>query len=146
MFLKDYYNEIHSGHVNEKDPRAYMIPYEDPGKAENGDRESSAYFTLLSGRAWKFKYFETVHQIQEEHVSESIDCSAWDNICVPGTWQTSGYDEAMYFTSPYTFLYNPPCTPEKNPTGVYIHDFECSIKERKTYELVFEGFDSALYV
>ena len=28
MFLANYFNDIHSGHVNEKDPRAYMIPYE----------------------------------------------------------------------------------------------------------------------
>lgn len=146
MFLADYYNDIHSGHVNEKAPRAYMIPYENITKAEDGCREKSEYLTLLSGREWKFKYFETLHQVKEEHVSESADCSSWDNIYVPGTWQTSGYDEAMYFTSPYTFLYNPPYTPEKNPTGVYVHDFEYSIKDNKTYEMIFEGFDSALYL
>ena len=52
----------------------------------------------------------------------------------------------MYFTSPYIHLFNPPYTPEKYPTGVYVHDFEYSLKDDKTYELVFEGFDSALYV
>lgn len=146
MFLADYYNDIYAGHVNEKAPRAYMIPYENMQKAEEGCREKSGCFTLLSGREWKFKYLETLHQVNEEHVSESLDCSGWDNIYVPGTWQTSGYDEAMYFTSPYIHLYNPPYTPEKNPTGVYVHDFEYNVKENKTYEMVFEGFDSALYL
>lgn len=146
MFLADYYNNIHSGHINEKAPRAYMIPYENFNKAEKACRENSDYFTLLSGKEWKFKYFETMQMVKEEHISATYDCSGWDNMYVPGMWQTNGYDQAMYFTSPYIHLFNPPYTPEKNPTGVYVHDFEYSLKDDKTYELVFEGFDSALYV
>ncbi|MBQ5674271.1 MAG: glycoside hydrolase family 2, partial [Lachnospiraceae bacterium] len=95
MFLADYYNNIHSGHINEKAPRAYMIPYENFNKAEKACRENSDYFTLLSGKEWKFKYFETMQMVKEEHISATYDCSGWDNMYVPGMWQTNGYDQAM---------------------------------------------------
>ncbi len=146
MFLANYYNDIHSGHINEKSPRAYMIPYENMEKASVNKREDSAFYTLLSGENWKFKYFETMHQIKEEYVDENYDCSEWETTYVPGMWQLNGYDSAMYLTSPYIHMYNPPYTPEKNPAAVYVCDFEYSLKDDKKYELVFEGFDSALYV
>lgn len=146
MFLKRYFEDIHSGHINEKNPRAYMIPYESLDKAKEGCRENSKFFTLLSGKEWKFKYLETVHLVDEKMIAEYADCSDWDNMYVPGMWQTNGYDQAMYLTSPFIHMYNPPYTPEKNPAGVYVHDFEYSIKDGKTYEMVFEGFDSALYL
>ena len=146
MFLTNYYDDINSGHVNEKNPRAYIIPYENLKKAEKGCRENSEYFTLLSGKKWKFKYLETAHLVTEKMTEEYADYSDWDDMFVPGMWQVNGYDQAMYFTSPYIHMFNPPYTPEKNPAGVYVHDFEYSIKDGKTYEMVFEGFDSALYL
>lgn len=146
MFLKEYYKDIQALHVGTKAARSYLIPYETPKKASENRRESSAYLTLLSGCDWKFKYYSTVQDVTEEILQEDFDVSGLDSIPVPGTWQTSGYDQAQYLTSPYPFLYHPPHVPEQNPAGVYIRDFYFSTEKDKTCELVFEGVDSCFYL
>lgn len=146
MFLNKYYEDINALHIGEKEARAYYIPYSSESKARENVRENSERFTLLSSDTWKFGFFDTPEMVEEAMTKKDFDASNWDNITVPGTWQTSGYDSAVYMTSPYVFMYNPPFVPQKNPTGVYIRDFEYQKVESKKYELVFEGVDSCLYL
>ena len=146
MLQKAFHKDIHALHIGEKPPRAYMIPYDSYEAAASMCREESAYFTLLSGCDWQFQYFDSFQDIPEDMLKAGYDCSGFDTIRVPGTWQTSGYDMAQYLTSPYPFLYNPPYVPEKNPAGVYIREFDYEPHAGKNYELVLEGVDSCFYL
>lgn len=131
--------EIH--HVGDMQPAAYLIP----NRAAAQPREESPRFQLLSG-SWAFQYYPTVEALDWDSVVTPEDTTGWDRIAVPGCWQTQGYDQAQYLTSPYPFLFDPPHVPPQNPAGVYAHSFDCDCKPGQRVQLVFEGADSCLTV
>ncbi len=137
MKIENYYNDPKIIRINAKPPRAYYIPFESEEKAKAGIREKSEKFFTLNGN-WNFEYFESVQMIDDEPLKNTIP--------VPGMWQTNGFDNACYVTSPYPFIFSPPYPPKKNPAGAYKREFEFNKAENKKYEIVFEGVDSCLYL
>lgn len=128
---------------NELPYRSYFIPFESREKIAR-EREKSACFFPLSGK-WRFKYAGSAYDMQD-FVTEGADLSDFETVTVPEMWQLHGKDCLQYQTSPYTFIYNPPLPPEKNPCAAYVKDFHISKKEDKNYELHFEGKDSCIYL
>lgn len=129
--------------VNELDDRAYFIPFASADEIDF-DRTKSSYFHLLDGE-WNFLYKDSISKA-DRFFEEGFDYSHFDKIPVPSCQQCLGYGNAQYQSSPYTFIFDPPNVPQKNPVGEYIREFEIEKCEDKNYELHFEGVDSSFYV
>ena len=142
MAIPHYWNEPEVISVNTKKPKSYFIPFDKSDEACTR-REDSSRFTLLND-TWRFRYYETVQDLEDDFCN--LTDLSWDEISVPGMWQTNGYDVAAYVSSPYPFMFDPPYVPERNPLGLYSYTFDFVRKENKEYDIVFEGVDSCLYL
>ena len=132
-------------HVNCENPHSYFIPYENDLKAAKNRRGDSKYYKSLNG-TWKFKYYESVCDVEDEFYSDSFSPDDWDNIAVPSNWQMYGYDKPQYTNINYPFPFDPPYVPNNNPSGLYIRDFYMECIDNREHTLVFEGVDSCFYV
>lgn len=122
--------------VNEIEPRAYFIPFEEEAKTKE-ERSHSSYFHMLNG-TWKFWYCSSLYDMEDFYETD-YDLSSFSEITVPENWQLHGEDYAQYQSSPYPFIFDPPNVPEKNPCAAYVKDFECNPENGKKYELHLEG-------
>ena len=129
--------------VNELEDHAYFIPFHDSGMVGRLREESEAFY-LLNGM-WKFHYEPSIYLMDDFYRSD-YDDSGFETVKVPECWQLHHADRAQYQSSPYTFIFDPPNVPEKNPAAAYCKEFDFAVKERKRYELHFEGKDSCIYV
>ncbi len=146
MKIANYYDNPSMIHVNTMPDRAYYFPFTKEDEAISKTREHSDNFYSLNGR-WRFDYFKSVDEIPEEYILCDFDYSSCGGIDVPGCWQPQGYDEYHYVGARYIMPCNPPYTPQENPCGVYIRDFDYEeVKEFPDIELTFEGVDSCYYV
>ncbi len=120
--VQRYWEDTHSLHVGCEKPRAYFIPYESEQKAIQGIRGESAYVTGLDG-LWRFRYHDSVEEVEGDFIAEGYDASGWDTLPVPSNWQMHGYDRPQYTNVNYPYPCDPPFVPNENPAGVYIRDF-----------------------
>lgn len=145
MFIEKYWEDPNILHVNCKNPRAYFIPYENERKAEKNIRGMSAYYKSLNG-GWKFKYHDTVNDVDYSFCREGFDASEWDTLTVPSNWQMKGYDKPNYTNINYPYPCDPPFVPNENPAGLFVRDFYLDNYDGKNIHLVFEGVDSCFYL
>ena len=138
--------------VNALKPHVTSMPYSSLQDAIKGDRRASDCYQTLSG-TWKFYHVEKPSQRNNEFFQEGYDVSKWDNISVPSSWQTLGYDRPIYTNVTYPWAatdygLNPPYAPTNfNPVGHYKRTFEVPDKwAGKRVRLHFEGVESAYYV
>lgn len=147
MISKKLHENNHIIRLNTLEPHSYFIPFETRNEALTLKREESSLFKLLSGKNWKFKYFENFNQIGEELFNEQIGFSDWNDLFVPSLWQMHGYDSPQYTNVNYPFPCDPPYIPFNNPAGVYSTEFFISDKwDNRLKHLVFEGVDSCFYL
>lgn len=147
MFFPEFHKSLETLHFGTLEPRAYYIPYKDTESALRGKREESELFMLLSGQ-WKFKFFESFEDLNQNTVSKDVNTDSFDDISVPRCWQTytnRDYDKPAYSNLEYPFPTDPPHVPNENPCGVYFKDIEIK-KENKKYYLNFEGVASCFYL
>ena len=142
-FTDSFYREPEIFRVNEIADHAYFIPFSRAEEA-GGLREESEAFISLNG-TWRFRWEPSVYQM-DDFTGVDASLKGFTEVTVPENWQLHGVDQAQYQSSPFTFIFDPPCVPEKNPAAAYCRDFEISVKEGKRYELHFEGKDSCIYV
>lgn len=145
FFVEKHWENPHVLHVNCEKPRAYFIPYESEHKAAEGARGISKYYKSLNG-VWKFKYYDTVHGVEDGFYAEEYNASSWDSLPVPSNWQMHGYDIPHYTNVNYPYPCDPPYVPNDNPAGLYIRDFTLNSLEEKEHYLLFEGVDSCFYL
>ncbi len=145
FFVEKYWENPDVLHVNCEKPRAYFIPYESEAKAEKALRGNSKYYQSLNG-VWKFKYHDSVYQVEDGFQAENYDAGSWDNLTVPSNWQMHGYDIPNYTNVNYPYPCDPPYVPDNNPAGLFIRDFTVDRSDGKDVFLVFEGVDSCFYV
>ncbi len=144
-FVEKYWENPHVLHVNCRKPHAYFIPYESEDKALKGIRGTSKFYKSLNG-VWKFKYHDTVYQVEDGFYAEDYDFSAWDELMVPSNWQMHGYDKPHYTNKNYPYPCDPPFVPNDNPAGLFIREFNIDSFSGKNIHLVFEGVDSCFYL
>jgi len=145
LFVEKYWENPNILHVNCEEPRTYFIPYESEKMAKVGIRGASKYYQSLNGN-WKFKYYNSVHLLEDGFYQENFDPSEWDNLLVPSNWQMYGYDKPHYTNVNYPYPCDPPYVPNENPAGLFIRDFQIQDLQQKDTYLNFEGVDSCFYI
>lgn len=146
MIIPRYYEDLKVLHKNTMPNRSYYIP----ASGQSGDlvenREASDRFFLLNG-TWKFRYYDSIYDLQEEFYQTGYDTKDFGEIPVPGVWQNFGYDRHQYTNTRYPFPMDPPYVPQDNPCGAYLHTFVYhKVPEAPKQFLNFEGVDSCFYV
>ena len=146
MIVPKHYENLHVLHENTLPNRSYYIPASKEMQNLVEHREESDRFQLLNGE-WKFRYYESIYQLQDKFYETTYDVSAFDTVVVPGMWQNYGYDKHQYTNQRYPIPFDPPYVPQDNPCGAYTYEFEYKKDEKapKSY-LIFEGVDSCFYV
>lgn len=146
MIVPKHYENLKVLHENTMPNRAYYIPASERMDSVVENREASDRLLLLNGN-WKFRYFDSIYDLQDAFYAEDYDTESFDEIPVPSCWQNYGYDHHQYTNVRYPFPMDPPYVPHENPCGAYVHHFtyEKNEKAPKAY-LNFEGVDSCFYV
>ena len=146
MIIPKHYENLNILHENTMPYRSYYVPASARMGTLVHDREKSDRIEFLNGN-WKFRFYESIYDLQENFYEESYDTNGFGEIPVPGIWQNFGYDEHQYTNVRYPIPLDPPYVPQDNPCGAYVHEFEYEKDEYapKTY-LNFEGVDSCFYV
>lgn len=144
--LPKYWEDLNVLHKNREAARAYYIPFADEKSALQQQRGRSPFYRTLNGN-WKFKYHESVQQVEDGFYDADADVSGWDDLLVPSCWQVNGYDQLHYTNVNYPFPCDPPYVPNANPAGLYVREFNLSKDwEGKQKYIVFEGVNSCFYL
>lgn len=146
MIIPHYYEDPHMLHENTMPNRAYYVPASKRMDNLIEHREQSDRLQSLNG-SWKFRYYKSIHDLQDEFYKTDYPVEEYDTVPVPGVWQNYGYESHQYIESDYPFPVDPPYVPLDNPCGAYIHKFQykTNADAPKVY-LEFEGVDSCFYV
>lgn len=146
MFVPKYYEDLKIMHENTMPYRAYYVPASKRMGSLVENREKSDRMQMLNGE-WKFKYYESIYDLEEPFFAADASVEEFDTVQVPGVWQNYGYDCQQYTNIRYPFPLDPPYVPQENPCGTYVCEFvyKKDAKAPKTY-LNFEGVDSCFYV
>lgn len=146
MIVPRHYEDLKVLHENTLPARAYYIPASKKMDNLIEHREASDRMQLLNGK-WKFKYFKSIYDVKELFYEAGYDLDSFDDIHVPGVWQTAGYDTNQYTNIRYPFPFDPPYIPQDIPCGAYVCSFKYheEMNAPKAY-LNFEGVDSCYYV
>lgn len=146
-------NEFRQGQL---DPHACVVPYRTDDTQAIADRliDVSPYYLDLNG-LWKFHWVKNPATRPDRFHEPDFDVSSWDEITVPGNWETQGYGTRIYVNERYEFdnsyvgfTKNPPLVPvEQNEVGSYRRTFTVpeSWDGRRTV-LCIEGAASFYYV
>ncbi len=146
MLVPRHYENLKILHENVLPARAYYIPASKRMDDLTEHREGSDRLQLLNGN-WKFKYFESIYDVQEPFYETGYDVSGFDEIPVPGVWQMEGYDTHQYTNIRYPFPFDPPFVPQDDPCGAYVYRFDYLMDpDAPRAYLNFEGVDSCYYV
>ena len=150
MLVPRLYEDLSVLHQNTLPYHSYFIPASapprDPSRLQ--ERESSDRLQMLSGCAWNFRFFGSIHELREEFYLPAYRPDiTWRKEDVPFCWQMKGYDTHQYTNIRYPFPFDPPYVPQENPCGAYLHTFEWHKNpEAPRVSLHFEGVDSCFYV
>ena len=111
----------------------------------------------LDGR-WKFHWSRNPGERPADFYREDYDVSRWDEISVPGNWQTQGFGTPIYTNIDYPFRRDRPSVTgepphdwtayaNRNPVGSYVTCFDVTRDMLgKNVILHFGGVHSAFYV
>lgn len=146
MIVPKHYENPDILHEGTMPARAYYIPASKRMDNLTEHREESDRIQFLNGN-WKFRYYESIYDVQDPFFEPGYDTSGFDVQKVPGVWQIYGYDSHQYSNIRYPFPFDPPYVPQDNPCGAYICEFNYQ-KDNLAPQayLNFEGVDSCFYV
>ena len=146
MIVPRYYEDLSVLHENTMPARAYYVPASIRMDNLMEHREKSDRMQLLNG-TWKFRYFNSIYDVQDSFFEKNYDTENFDEIQVPSVWQMAGYDAHQYTNIRYPFPFDPPYVPQDIPCGAYVHTFDYSRDENAPKAFLnFEGVDSCFYV
>ena len=152
----DWENETVIG-INKEPGRVFSVPYGTRDEAKSAAWRESSQVRLLNG-AWKFRYSKRPEDRPAEFYRTDFDTSDWDDIQVPGNWQTQGYGTPIYTNITYPFKRDwPQVTGEpphdwtafeaRNPVGSYVRQFELPDAWHDDNVFIhFAGVESAFYL
>lgn len=147
----EWQSEVTVTGVNRLPSKATAMPYGNLDGALKGDRYASDRYYDLCGQ-WKFRLYNSYREKEGDFFERDYDCSEWDTITVPSSWQMQGYDYPIYSNIQYPWEKiqepEPPFAPtEYNPVGCYIKNFNLPSGFAKDRVIItFEGVESAYYL
>ncbi|WP_394201387.1 glycoside hydrolase family 2 TIM barrel-domain containing protein [Shewanella waksmanii] len=114
--------------INKLPPRASLFAYGNQLMAmENQPLHSDRYLDLNG--SWQFHFAQNPSNAPKNYASTNLtvaelDSANWQQIQVPGNWETQGYGQAIYLDERYPFTTQWPNAPTQyNPTGSYRKTF-----------------------
>ena len=116
MKLQNYFQDPSSLHIGTEPLRAYYVPCREEAEANGADMLKASRAIILNGDDWKFKFYESYHQVPEGCTEKAADTTGYDTIPVPSCWQILGYDQNQYTNVRYPIPFDPPYVPDDNPT------------------------------
>ncbi|MBN2321194.1 MAG: DUF4981 domain-containing protein [Acidobacteria bacterium] len=141
--------------INREPVRATFTPYMNKERAVG----MGASFRQISlNGLWKFHWVPRPEERPAEFYRPDFDTSGWNEIVVPGNWQTQGYGVPIYTNVRYPFRAEPPNImldppPDftqfelRNPVGSYRRTFSLPESwDGKRVFIEFAGVKSAFYV
>lgn len=143
MIVPLYTKTCHQGTMPN---RACYIPSSTrrDNQAEQGAR--SDRFQLLNGD-WKFKYYASIHDLNDLFYELGFNTGDYDTIPVPGVWQNPGYNQHQYANIRYPLPADTPYVSDESPCGAYVHTFNYQKDEKAPKAFLgFEGVGSCFYV
>ena len=129
MIVPKHYENLNVLHENTMPYRAYYMPASKFMGALVHDRENSDRIQMLNGN-WKFRFYESIYDLEEKFYEEDADLSGFGEIQVPGIWQNYGYDSHQYTNVRYPIPLDPPYVPQENPCGTYVCEFDYKKKKK----------------
>ncbi len=150
--LQDWENpEVFS--VNKTPAHCTLTPFADVKTAITSEPTNSPFYKSLNGQ-WKFKWSPKPADCPADFYKVDYDISKWDNINVPGNWQTQGYGKPIYYNNgfPFRFQQKPELQPtvvphDPNPVGSYRTEFTVPQNWKGRQVLIhFDGVHSAFYL
>ncbi len=133
---------------NREPARATLFSYSDEQSARRAVRDDSPFVLSLSG-PWKFHFAPRPEDSPAGAEADDFDTAGWDEIQVPGNWETQGYGKAIYTNvkMPWPLDDYPAPPPEDNPTGVYRREFQVPADwDGREVFIHFGGVDSAFHL
>ena len=143
--------------INRLAPRASFVPYGSFEAAVKGDVAACKNVESLNGQ-WKFHWSPDPQSRPVDFYRPDFKTTDWNQIAVPGNWQTQGFGTPLYVNVKYPFKMDPPKVmseppkeytnyKERNPVGSYRRYFTVP-KDWKNKEIFlhFARVDSAFYV
>ena len=86
MIVPRYYEDLKVLHENTMPARAYYVPASRKMDCLVENRECSDRLILLNGQ-WKFRYFESIYDVEDAFYEKGYDLTEFGEIPVPGVWQ-----------------------------------------------------------
>lgn len=143
---KANYKDFSVVEIGKLPARAYFIPFKTKAQLDATDfiseRYSSDAVTVLSGE-WDFRYYADCTQLEKEFDTDKV---SFDKVCVPSTWQRTGYEPPCYLNTRFPFndadksIY--PSVPDAS-CGVYRKKFNIANTDKK-HIITFLGVISSL--
>ena len=133
--------------TNKERGHATLVPYPTQSQAVAGDCMASSWVVPLNG-TWKFRLAPNPDAAPDGFEATDFDVADWDDIAVPGCWQTQGFGKPIYTNVKFPFPVDLPNVPrDDNETGCYVRAFEVPADwSGRRIVLCFEGVDSACHV
>jgi len=114
-------NEVFA--INKEDPHASLFPFQTRDAALTNNKEQSNNFMLLNG-LWKFNWQRSPKNKPKGFESINFDDDSWQQIPVPGNWETEGFGYPIYLDERFPFTTTWPDAPKDyNPIGSYRKPF-----------------------
>ncbi|MBD3377919.1 DUF4981 domain-containing protein [candidate division KSB1 bacterium] len=125
-----------------------LVPFSTETQALSQNWQDSPWVLSLNG-TWKFLWVANPREVPTGFEQPTNPLNSWDEITVPGVWQTQGYGHNMYRNIPQALApFDPPHVPDDwNPTGCYKRTFTVPAEwSGRPVFLHFEGVKSASFV
>jgi beta-galactosidase len=131
--------------VNREPARATSVSYATAQQALSAT--TSDRIISLNGK-WKFAWSATPNKRPADFYKTDYSVKGWEEITVPGNWETQGYGTPIYTNVVYPHPKNPPCIPHTdNPVGSYKRTFTVPADWKGDRVILhFAGSTSAMYV
>ncbi|MFR9504449.1 MAG: glycoside hydrolase family 2 TIM barrel-domain containing protein, partial [Rikenellaceae bacterium] len=95
--------------VNKEEPHAQFTTYLNRTDAlqplDLTNPWSSEFYLSLNG-VWDFNWYSSVQSVPEGWYLPNSAVASWDEMPVPGVWQSNGFDKLSYLNTKITFQYN----------------------------------------
>ena len=113
--------------LNTEKPHVTMVPYGSEAEAIANNPEKSPWVMSLNG-TWKIQMVDNPDKRPVNFFQAGYDCSTWNDITIPATFEVQGYSYPIYVNIPYEWTRKP--VPPTVP-----HDYNPTFCLKKTFTL-----------